>query len=191
MQNKENIKANFVTYAKPTESQFAELIDSCVGKLDSTNELPVASADNAGHSYLIGDTVYTCELVGGSYQWIAKQIGGGGGGSYELETNGFVDSGTIGYVDFDSIPTGPSIFVYTINSNVTISSYNEFYNNSMSYILVENGDNENSHTLTFGNIANGPSVTIPVGGKTMCISILTWNNCSYIASVFENNCTYF
>lgn len=185
MKNKEDIKVNFVTHAKPTESQFAELIDSCVGKLDSTNELPVASVDNAGHSYLIGDTVYTCELVGGNYQWVPKQLGGGGGVDSSFEINDFTVPDSHGRVDFSSVPEAPTIFNYDIAETTILNSQNQFYNNSLSYILITNVQNSD-YTFTFGNIQQAPAITIH-SGKTAIISILTFFDNSFIAGVYENN----
>lgn len=72
MNTKETIKSNFEAGDVPTELDFAEAIDSQVGVLDSSAELPTASASNFGVCYLVGgNTIYRCELDNGNYDWVS------------------------------------------------------------------------------------------------------------------------
>ena len=82
MDNKEILKGKFACGATPTDSDFASLIDSCVGNLTDVLQLPTASSSLVNTSYKIGDKIYTCKLQGGVYQWVAVNLGGGGGTSY-------------------------------------------------------------------------------------------------------------
>ena len=82
MDNKEILKGKFACGATPTDSDFASLIDSCVGNLTDVLQLPTASSSLVNTSYKIGDKIYTCKLQSGVYQWVAVDLGGGGATSY-------------------------------------------------------------------------------------------------------------
>ena len=70
--NKDIQREYFYEGAYPTDTQFHEVIDSALGVLDSTDDLPTAGAGNLGDEYKVGNVFYKCEQVGGGYQWVAK-----------------------------------------------------------------------------------------------------------------------
>ena len=82
MDNKEILKGKFDCGATPSGEDFASIIDSCVGNLTDVLQLPTASSSLVNTSYKIGDKIYTCKLQGGTYQWVAIDLGGGGATSY-------------------------------------------------------------------------------------------------------------
>ena len=82
MENKEILKGKFDCGATPSGEDFASIIDSCVGNLTDVLQLPTASSSLVNTSYKIGDKIYTCKLQGGTYQWVAIDLGGGGATSY-------------------------------------------------------------------------------------------------------------
>lgn len=82
MDNKEILKGKFACGSTPSEDDFKALIDSCVGNLTNVLQLPTASSSLVNTSYKIGDKIYTCKLQGGTYQWVAIDLGGGGATSY-------------------------------------------------------------------------------------------------------------
>lgn len=82
MDNKEILKGKFACGSTPSEDDFKALIDSCVGNLTDVLQLPAASSSLVNTSYKIGDKIYTCKLQGGTYQWVAIDLGGGGATSY-------------------------------------------------------------------------------------------------------------
>lgn len=82
MDNKEILKGKFACGSTPSEDDFKALIDSCVGVLTDVLQLPTASSSLVNTSYKIGDKIYTCKLQGGTYQWVAIDLGGGGATSY-------------------------------------------------------------------------------------------------------------
>lgn len=82
MDNKEILKGKFACGSTPSEDDFKALIDSCVGNLTDVLQLPTASSSLVNTSYKIGDKIYTCKLQGGTYQWVAIDLGGGGSISY-------------------------------------------------------------------------------------------------------------
>lgn len=69
---KDTQKEWFYTGSYPTAGQFHDVIDSTLGVLDSTSELPTAGAGNLGNEYKVGNVFYRCEQVNGGYQWVAK-----------------------------------------------------------------------------------------------------------------------
>lgn len=69
---KDTQKDWFYIGAYPTAEQFHDVIDSTLGVLDSTSELPAAGAGNLGNEYKVGNTFYKCEQVNGVYQWVPK-----------------------------------------------------------------------------------------------------------------------
>ena len=71
--NKELIKKYFECGDFPTEEDFAELIDSSLGVLDSMGELPDANETTLGTEYKVGDNYVKCVFESGSYSW--KTIG--------------------------------------------------------------------------------------------------------------------
>ena len=87
MDNKEILKGKFSCGSTPTDEDFAALIDSVVGVLTDVLQLPTASSSLVNTSYKIGDKIYTCKLSGGVYQWVAIDLGGGGGTDYSTLTN--------------------------------------------------------------------------------------------------------
>ena len=70
--NKDIQREYFYEGAYPTDTQFHEVIDSALGVLDSTDDLPTAGAGNLGDEYKVGNVFYKCEQVSGGYQWVAK-----------------------------------------------------------------------------------------------------------------------
>lgn len=63
----------------PTEAQFIELLNNLVFSLPSTENLPIASADNLGQSYEIQGNIYKSEIVSeGIYNWNNKTASSGG-----------------------------------------------------------------------------------------------------------------
>ena len=98
MRTKEEIKSNFEAGDVPTEQDFAELVDSQVGALDSANELPVAASTNVGVCYLVGgDTIYRCEESGGVYSWEAYPFTQGAVNNYlNLSNKPAINGHTLG-----------------------------------------------------------------------------------------------
>lgn len=87
MENKEILKGKFSCGSTPTDEDFAALIDSSVGVLTDVLQLPTASSSLVNTCYKIGNKIYTCELSGGVYQWVAIDLGGGGGTDYSTLIN--------------------------------------------------------------------------------------------------------
>lgn len=82
MENKEIQKTKFQCGSTPDADDFAELIDSSVGVLTDAIQLPPASSSLVNTCYKIDNTLYTCKLVGGTYQWVGTALGGGGSSNY-------------------------------------------------------------------------------------------------------------
>jgi len=76
-ESNETLKTYFETADVPTAAEFANLIESKIGILDSVEDLPTAAATNLGDKYLIGTTLYTCTLAGSTYSWTGTAWGGG------------------------------------------------------------------------------------------------------------------
>jgi len=69
MDNKETLKTYYETGDTPTQEQFAKFIDACVGTLETTDDLPVATSAQENVIYQIGKAFYQCKVLSGIYGW--------------------------------------------------------------------------------------------------------------------------
>lgn len=70
--NRVSIKNKFNKGSVPTETDFANLIDSCAFWLKSMDELPTPASSNVESVYLIGiDCIVRCENGDYGYEWVA------------------------------------------------------------------------------------------------------------------------
>ena len=69
MDNKETLKTYYETGDKPTQEQFEKLIYACVGTLEKTDDLPVATSAQENVIYQIGKAFYQCKVLSGIYGW--------------------------------------------------------------------------------------------------------------------------